>query len=443
MRVRHKVGTWRVTVDSDSLVSDLMRSIEASHSIPISEQRLTLDPKGEKAALEASMSLGSQGLTTNGAMVFLHTTRTLSAGGVGGQRAVRRTIGSDGSIVAQEYESYSNAKGFRPGMAALGDIRKSWTLSDFLAMDEKFNFKIKRQETADCSQASLDAASCVSFQAYVQQLGWRQGRFGYLYGTIDEHNKVLVECVYEPPQSGSEFGFQALDDPLLERVEAVSQMLGLKRVGWIFAHPPREEGFVFSGAEVIQAAELQLEAADGVARTPFVTVKVTVNQQAEANFEAYQVSLQCMAMVAEGALGTLDDNLAACAVHPTFTAIVEGKRADSVDNNFFLCNVPVVQHQSPKFTAGASFPKLNRLRALSPDDLGGALTKPQPKSLVNDVLADFGLVLYLASLPQVFDQTTFLPALCDAIKANQEGRQAALDDGYRLILFSFAGLDDF
>lgn len=50
----------------------------------------------------------------------------------------------------------------------------------------------------------------------------------------------------------------------------------LKKVGWIFAHPPREEGFLFSSAEVITAATLQLEAADGINDTPFVTVKVTV-----------------------------------------------------------------------------------------------------------------------------------------------------------------------
>lgn len=48
-----------------------------------------------------------------------------------------------------------------------------------------------------------------------------------------------------------------------------------RKVGWIFAHPPREEGFLFSSAEVITAATLQLEAADGINDTPFVTVKVS------------------------------------------------------------------------------------------------------------------------------------------------------------------------
>lgn len=76
----------------------------------------------------------------------------------------------------------------------------------------------------------------------------------------------------------------------------MATLLGVRRVGWVIAHPPREEGFFLSGyhclthdclqlmdggvrvlgvgAEVITAAELQLEAADGIADTPFVTVSV-------------------------------------------------------------------------------------------------------------------------------------------------------------------------
>ena len=96
-------------------------------------------------------------------------------------------------------------------------------------------------------------------------------------------------------------------------------------MGWIVACPPREEGFILSGEEVITAALEQLEAADGVNETPFVTVRVSVAETGEASFEAYQVSKQCMAMVAEGALAPDDDNLTSVLVHETYTAIVEGK----------------------------------------------------------------------------------------------------------------------
>lgn len=59
-----------------------------------------------------------------------------------------------------------------------------------------------------------------------------------------------MECVYEPPQENSPEGFVLLDDPREETVEQLAQLLGLQRVGWMFAHPPREQGYQFSSAEV-------------------------------------------------------------------------------------------------------------------------------------------------------------------------------------------------
>lgn len=431
VRVRHAAGTWRVTIESGkSKVGDVMREIESSHNVAMSEQRLTLDPSESSEGLNTESVLEEIGVS-HGTMMYLHTSAQLTT-----STTVRRTIRSDGNIVAQEYDSYTQSKGFRPGMAALGDMKKAWTLTDFLIMDDQFNFKIKRQEDAECKGVSLDTSSCVSFQSYMQELGWRRRRAGLLYGTFDEEQKVTVESIYELEDEDGE-------DPFLETVEEVAKSLGLRRVGWIFAHSPREEGFVFSGAEIIKTAEYQLEAADGVEKTPFVTVKVTVDQNGQSNFEAYQVSLQCMAMVAEGALGVNEDDLAACDVHPTFTAVVEGKAADHVNTNFFLCNVPVSQHQSLKFTAGARFPKMNRPIHITPDDLKPSLllesSNKNQSGLVTQGLADFGLVLYLASLPNIFDPNTFLRALIDAINESVPD----IDDGYRLILFSYAGLDAF
>lgn len=63
-------------------------------------------------------------------------------------------------------------------------------------------------------------------------------------------HQVKVECLYEPPQETSPQGFILQDDPKEETVEALAKLLGLQKVGWIFAHPPREEGFQFSSAEV-------------------------------------------------------------------------------------------------------------------------------------------------------------------------------------------------
>ncbi|GMI28158.1 hypothetical protein TeGR_g14408, partial [Tetraparma gracilis] len=106
-------------------------------------------------------------------------------------------------------------------------------------------------------------------------------------------NEVKVDFIYEPPQAGDETRFELLDTDEaaaeLERVEALAGMLGVRRVGLVFSHPPREAGFQFSGEEVITAGELQLEAAEGVEDTPFVTVKATVNDEGGTVFDAFQV----------------------------------------------------------------------------------------------------------------------------------------------------------
>ena len=85
--------------------------------------------------------------------------------------------------------------------------------------------------------------------------------------------------VYEPPQETSAISFELLDDPKADHVEGLASMLGLQKVGWLFAHPAREAGFHFSGPEIMFAAEQQLEAAGGVKDTPFVTIKMTVDEK--------------------------------------------------------------------------------------------------------------------------------------------------------------------
>ena len=165
--------------------------------------------------------------------------------------------------------------------------------------------------------------------------------------------QVSVECIYEPPQLTSAEGFELLEDSREDIVEKLADLLGLKKVGWIFAHPPREEGYQFSSAEVglqftstergackqltcagvskqvLMAADLQLVAGQGAAETAFVTVKASVNASGNAHFEAFQVSVQCMEMVAEGALH-IADNPGSSRVDDSFTAIVEAKPTKEV-----------------------------------------------------------------------------------------------------------------
>ncbi|KAH8044934.1 hypothetical protein JL720_16878 [Aureococcus anophagefferens] len=371
-------GTWRIEIPGpSSRIGELKAAIEAQKSVASDAQVLSAEPSGA-APLDDGATLEACGLGANGSMVFLAVAADrrddvalppppTAKDDVGVRGAARVKIGADGSI---------------------------------------FVFKVKRQEDKHCAAVSLDAGACVSFQGYVQQLGWRQQRVGFLYGTFDD-GEARAEAVYEPPQDCSEHGFVLLEDDKAEAVAQLAQLLGL-------------------------AAMEQLEAADGVAETPYVSVRVTVNEKGEANFEAYQVSQQCMAMVAERAPGRGErdvpnfkgsslgralapdpDDAAACLVHETFTAIVEGKRAANVNTNFFLCNVPVKQHTSATFAA--TFPKENRMIPQTRDDLKVVLNKAKSTGAkLGDALADFGALLFLMGFPQIFD-SQFMPAVCASV----------------------------
>ena len=67
-------------------------------------------------------------------------------------------------------------------------------------------------------------------------------------------------------------GFELLDDDRADAVEGLAKLLGLRRVGFIFACPPREEGFVFSGDEAITAdtkcIAMAVTLADDLAKVP-------------------------------------------------------------------------------------------------------------------------------------------------------------------------------
>jgi nuclear protein localization family protein 4 len=324
-------------------------------------------------------------------------------------------------------------------------MKMQWTLNDFMAMDAQFEFKIVRQEQAICRQVSLDVPSTSNFQAHLQRFQFQRKRYAFLYGTFVKENdddekptKVRVEAIYEPPQdvdSSAAEGFQVLDDPDEETVNEIASLLGLTRVGWIFGHETRAKGYALSSAEIIMAAEFQLEAAGGVEETPFCTCAVSQGPDGTVSVEAFQVSLQCMAMVAEEALEVGDDPKF-CKVNETFTAIQEGKASPTVENNFFLTVVPIVQHTSETFVA--DFPRANRDlddRVPSHDEMKKHLQNAGTAGWTfEDRLADFSLLVYLSKF---LDVRADFPKIC----ASVVDRSVPLDDGYKLIIKSLAGMD--
>jgi len=464
IRVRSNVGVWRVEgLDPQtSKGEDVLAEIAKTRPHVSYEQPLSSDPACQEP-LDLGASLISQNLE-HGAMIHCRidpascATGNNVSGPVAGEKEpsapgvaqdntnMKRIIDKDGQIKlvpSNEVRSSTDDKGFRRGMMPLRDIKMAWTLNEFVAMYSQFVFKMKRQEQAICSQVSLDSPSIQNFQSYLQRFQFARKRFAFLYGKYQESDdsggkKAIVEAIYEPPQEPDQDaaeGFEQLEDPLEDKVEEIAKLLGLQKVGWIFGHPPREDGIVLTTAEVIMAAELQLEAAEGVEETPFVTIKVGKGKDGNVGVEAFQVSQQCMAMVAEEAL-EIGTNPGVCEVNETFTAIQEGKESKTIDNNFFLTVVPIVQHTSDVFVS--QFPRINRDlddRMPSKDEMKRQLSKSGTSGWTFiDLMSDFNLLIYMT---QFLDITADFPKICQSIT----NRDVPLDDGYKIIIASTAGLD--
>jgi nuclear protein localization family protein 4 len=245
---------------------------------------------------------------------------------------------------------------------------------------------------------------------------------------------VRVEFIYEPPQSNTDTSFELEEDPLAEVVDKLAANLGLTKVGWIFAHPPREEKFHFNSAEIIEAAEQQLLAAEGISDTPFVTVKVTLDPKTNLPIaEGFQVSKQAMEMAAEGALTIHPVHPGSCGVKDTFTAYVEHKPTKEIENDFFLINLPIAGYESETFLS--DFPRLNRMGNMqSREDLKKQLNRAGKQGWTFEaLLADFQLLLFLT---QFLDANHDLPMICKSIL----DKAIPLDEGHMLIIRSLAGL---
>jgi nuclear protein localization family protein 4 len=486
VRVQTNIGQWRIqNINESSTGEDIMNEISKTRPNITFQKALSLD-RSYKNLLNFDLSLKEQNVS-HGSMLYCivdestavssggaATNEADGEGGTGNPKHMKRIIGKDGSIqLVQDPNSNSSGadNAFRKGMLPLRDMKMSWTLKEFVAMDDQFNFKIQRQTDRWVGEGgvSLDQDSANSFQSYLRVFAFQRQRFGILYGKFvneeDEeedkypkretlfgtelpgteikrevkNKKVIVEAIYEPPQEScpdSPEGFIIHDDPMEETVNNVANMLGLTKVGWIFGHPPREEGFQMSAAEIIMAAELQLECAGGIEPTPFVTVKVTAGDDGNVSFEAFQVSKQCMEMVAEEAL-TIGENPGFCYVSDTFTAIQEGKPSKTVENNFFLTVVPIVQHVSETFVS--QFPKANRdhdTRQQTHDEMKKQLSKSGTAGWTFvDLLADFNLLIYLCNY---LDLQSDVQKICQSIV----DRDVPLDEGYKLIIAGLAGLDN-
>lgn len=382
--------------------------------------------RGGGEPLPDHATLGSLGLG-HGDMLQLDYDASIAAVTASGSRVVA----PDGKLVSQASTADREKQAFRPGLMRLRDMKMHWTLTEMTEMAAQYEFKIKRQEASWCKGVQAFGAALDAFQNYLRVFSFTRPVFAVLYGKKLDDGKVQVEAVYEVPQTFSEEeGLSLLDDEDEDRVEKLASMLGLERVGIMFSHAPRVKGFNFTADEILTSAAYQMEAGE---KSTFVTIKVTLRDDGTTEIEAFQVSDQCVEMMSRDALAVNPEDPKTTKIDSTFTAIVEAKEVDSVDNDFFLVPIPIEMFTS-KFFATASFPAANReMHPQVFEDVADHLRDQRAKRPCEQ-LADFQLLLFLAK--RVFDMAGDMPAICEAVVSRGE-----IEAGHMLILKTAAGIE--
>ncbi len=212
---------------------------------------------------------------------------------------------------------------------------------------------IKRQASGRIKTVHISEHAASVFNGGLATFEYHQHRIGFLYGRF-EGDEVIVETVYEPAQEFSqETGIQLTNDIYFRRVEALAAFLGLTWVGWIVSHKATtEEESPLTATEVVQAAQWQLER-----DTRFVTVVVSVDEQHQLEFDAFQVSDQACKLARKGYFAE-QDRTKRFEVQTTKDVDIMAEYVRSIGTPYLTVPIGISQFDG-KFSG--SFPVVNRL----------------------------------------------------------------------------------
>jgi nuclear protein localization protein 4 homolog len=131
LRVRSKVGTWRVEgLSPQTTVGELKARVLAEHHVtPHESQAFSLDPAGQRTMPEGA-TLEALGLR-HGDLIHLSIREEDCAVEAG------KKIAADGTIINKSHHEVANSQGFRPGMRSLRSMKMHWTLTDFVELDSQ------------------------------------------------------------------------------------------------------------------------------------------------------------------------------------------------------------------------------------------------------------------------------------------------------------------
>lgn len=264
---------------------------------------------------------------------------------------------------------------------------------------------------------------------------------------------VRVEVIYEPPQMGDgetyRLGEESCDGhgkgagdgeggsgggaasvDIDSRAERLAGWLGLRQVGIVFSARPRR--CLLSGRDVAVVAEAMLSVErryGAAAAASFVAIVVTLAEDGQTLFEAYQISEQAVAMVRAGVVKPAAEQKPNSGKLLTSEPVfVEGKEVTAVHTEFFLVNVRIRAHDG---WLRSAFPVESR--ELAPQTVGhmaGALDTGMP---FYRRVSDFHLLLFLSNM---LDMDVDMPRLAAAVAHQRE--LTPDEDGYRLMIEAIA-----
>ncbi|KXZ49382.1 hypothetical protein GPECTOR_21g608 [Gonium pectorale] len=413
LRLRSRDGLERIEVPDNATLSALKSAIHERLAIPLDDMLLSKQP----ALLTSKEPYSFRDMAINDA--------TLKSLGV-----------SHGDMV---YLLYSFERQVEPAVKPVAKpFGAHMTLNDVMAKI----IKIERQEKPHTPAVSFDRNAANVFQSYLQgAYNFSIKRGGLLYGEVEEDGTVKVDFIYEPPQEGTvdKLSMQR-HTPEEAQVDLLAQLLGYRKVGFIFCQSVKaqkaaaEGDYIINTDELISMAAMQDEIGEHCA-TALVTLVEEPETGPQVHFEAFQCSDLAVRLVREGWVHPRDpvDGVSRM-VNPKEPdakqpVMLNGKDTDEVDNDFFLCPVRIMDHEGRLST---SFPVENRLMPQGKTELREHLKRLGSRPYV-ERLADFHLLLWLAKQPHLDAHDMAL--LCEAVRSNRP-----VLEGYRVIIDSIAGI---
>lgn len=283
-----------------------------------------------------------------------------------------------------------------------------------------------------------DGTALNIFQSFVMSREWKLQRYGILYGKMDpENSTVSVHCIYEPEQQGSEHSFELLPDSREATVDAIAAGLGLRRVGSVCTHSPRDEASVtLSGKELLLCAKDQSRYGDGC-------VLITLGPNVETGLiqaQCWQASEACVRFYRMGVLSEDKSDIKhiissipleiaqedrdkaghqRCVIKESSTVVdtrwmtgyvaVEAFQSDVIGNGFIRISRP-----------GCEPPTFANLKVFFSDPKRNKLPFVQQ-------LADFHVLIFLAA-SGFLDVTHDMPVLVEAVAKKDNGRVALYEE---------------